>query len=242
MMRRVCLVAGLKSFLLISYLSCVNCAFAIENSHFKILPLGTYGGELDDNLSSYLIAPAGSQDWVALDAGTLCHGIKILSQREFEKLGGEKQLTRESFFLNKVKGYLISHAHLDHINGLVLCSTIDKNKPILALSSTIDYLKKDIFNWEIWPNFADEGKVPQLRKYHYQHLKLGEIQSIPNTSMSVQPFVLSHGVGYISTAFLIGAQGYYVIYFGDTGADAVEKSSHLQDVCCFQRRFQNVSS
>ena len=53
-----------------------------------------------------------------------------------------------------IKSYLISHAHLDHIIGMVMCSTIDSHKEILGRDSTIDYLRDYIFNWENMAQFS----------------------------------------------------------------------------------------
>ncbi|WP_431606652.1 hypothetical protein [Legionella maioricensis] len=44
-----------------------------------------------------------------------------------------------------IKAYLISHAHLDHINGLILCSTIDSPKEILGINTTMEYISSDMF-------------------------------------------------------------------------------------------------
>jgi len=46
----------------------------------------------------------------------------------------------------------------------------------------------------------------------------------------VEPWNLSHADGYASTAFLVSAAGSSVLYCGDTGPDAVEKSDRLQQL------------
>lgn len=198
--------------------------------HFEVIPLGTSGGELEDNLSAYLVAPADSNAWVALDAGTLCSRIKKIPPQTYKKLHIQSQPNKSSaeiFLTQNIKNYLISHAHLDHISGMVICSTIDSNKEIMGIDPTINNLTQYVFNWKIWPNFADAGVKPQLREYHYQRLQLGVKKSVPHTDLMVTPFLLNHGNGYPSTAFLLNANGYYLLYFGDTGADAIE---HSQDI------------
>ena len=47
--------------------------------------------------------------------------------------------------------------------------------------------------------------------------------------MTVTAFPLSHG-GVQSTAFLLESEGDAVLCFGDTGPDAVERSTHLSSV------------
>jgi 3',5'-cyclic-nucleotide phosphodiesterase len=48
--------------------------------------------------------------------------------------------------------------------------------------------------------------------------------------MTVQSFPLSHVNPYESTAFLIKNANDYVLYLGDTGPDALEKSNNLKDL------------
>ena len=43
---------------------------------FVTIVLGTAGGLTEANLSSYLLAPTGSTEFVALDAGTLLTGLQ----------------------------------------------------------------------------------------------------------------------------------------------------------------------
>ncbi|MCP0914897.1 3',5'-cyclic-nucleotide phosphodiesterase [Legionella sp. 27cVA30] len=177
--------------------------------HFQVIPLGTGGGELEDNLSAYLVAPVNSHNWVALDAGTFCSQIKKIKFKDY------------------IAALLVSHAHLDHISGFIICSTMDTGKTILGTDVTINHLRDHLFNWKIWPNFANEGIPPLLKKYHYQRLQEGVTVAIPNTAMRVQAFPLNHG-NHPSTAFLLEAAGYYLLYLGDTGPDAVEHGNKLR--------------
>ncbi len=183
-------------------------------NHFAVIPLGTSGGQFDNNLSSYLISSIQSKNWIALDAGTTC-----------------SELSKISYPIT-IKAYLLTHAHLDHISGLVICSPIDSSKNIYGLETTINFIRDNIFNWQIWPNFGDEGIPPLLKKYHYIRLKVGKPVEISNTGITVTPYRLSHGKlsnnrHYPSTAFLLKSQDYYLLYCGDTGPDKLEKSDAL---------------
>ncbi|CEG55640.1 MBL fold metallo-hydrolase [Legionella fallonii] len=198
-----------------------------ERYHFKVIPLGTSGGEFQNNLSAYLVAANQSNEWISLDAGTLCSEINNLPLNELNALGIQSP---QQLFTEKIKAYLISHAHLDHINGLVICSTIDRHKNILGINSTIDYIRDNIFNWKVWPNFGDEGSKPLLKQFHYSRLELGKKTSVPNTRFWVTAFPLNHGHGYPSTAFLLEANNNYLLYLGDTGADQVEHSQDLKQL------------
>ena len=129
----------------------------------------------------------------------------------------------------RIKGYLISHAHLDHVAGLIIASPDDSKKPIYALPSVAADLADTYFNWKAWPNFTDRGKAPQLKKYALSDLAAGVATPLSDTAMSVTAFPLSHG-GMESTAFLLESDGEGILCFGDTGPDAVEKGTRLRDI------------
>jgi 3',5'-cyclic-nucleotide phosphodiesterase len=200
------------------------------SAKFVTIVLGAAGGLSEDNLTSYLLAPVGDTRFIALDAGTLLSGIRVAKARgSFDAIHvpPESALTLEGWILQEhIKAYVLSHAHLDHVSGLILNSPDDSQKPILGLDATIDTLRDHVFNWQVWPNFGNEGRAPQLRKYTYRRLVPAQEYAIPGTSMTVQPFPLSHA-GSPSTALLIQAAGFYVLYCGDTGPDAVEQRDNL---------------
>lgn len=103
----------------------------------KIKILGCSGG-IGGNLrtTSLLI-----DDDILIDAGT---GICDLSLEE----------------MAKIRHIFLTHTHLDHIACLPLMvdSIFDKiDQPIVIHGQTlsIEALKNNIFNWAIWPNFAE---------------------------------------------------------------------------------------
>ncbi len=199
---------------------------------FDVVVLGASGGLAEDDLTSFLVFPAGGGRGVALDAGTLHAGIRAahakgafasLGLREDGALGPEGQVLREH-----VAAYLVSHAHLDHVAGLILSSTDDATKPILALPSTLAVLREHVFNWRLWPNFTSEGAAPALSRYTLVPLASGEPRAVPGTSFHVTAFPLSHGGTSESTAFLLESGGASLLYLGDTGPDAVEGQGRLR--------------
>jgi 3',5'-cyclic-nucleotide phosphodiesterase len=121
---------------------------------------------------------------------------------------------------NEIKGYLISHAHLNHVQGLVIASPDDSNKTIYSLPAVSAEIEQNYFNWKAWPNMLDRGQQPQLKKYHLEELKPGGAQELTGTRMIVTAFPLNHG-GAESTAFLIESGGDAILCFGDTGPDEV---------------------
>ena len=214
--------------------ACLSPLTAWADTAFQAIPLGTSGGLYEDNLSAYLLAPKGSGDFISLDAGTLMAGL-----RKAEQLGSLQGIvtaadgdwTPAGAMLQKhIKAYLISHPHLDHVAGLVINSPDDAAKDILGTDATINTLRDHLFNWKVWPAFGSEGTGFLLKKYRYVRLAPMRSVTIAGTAMTVEPYVLSHGGGTESTAFLVQACGAYVLYCGDTGPDTVEKSEAMHRI------------
>ncbi|SEJ43036.1 3',5'-cyclic-nucleotide phosphodiesterase [Dyadobacter sp. SG02] len=199
-----------------------SSVFAQEG--FKVVPLGVKGGTMDGNLSAYMLAPAGSDAYVCLDAGTVSNGIAYAIEKKAFSANVETVLKRY------IKGYLISHPHLDHISGMIINSVDDTLKQVYAMEHCISVMKSHYFNWQSWPNLASDGNPPALNKYRYSQLAAGVETPLSETQMSVRAFPLSHSNPYSSTAFLVRSGESYVLYFGDTGPDEVEKTDHMRQV------------
>ena len=193
------------------------------SSGFTIIPLGVKGGLDEANLSSYMVAAKGSSNYICLDAGTINAGLqKAVANKLFTESSAEEVQK------NKIKAYFISHAHLDHVAGLILNSPNDSPKNIYGFSSVIEIMKNNYFTAKSWANFGSEGDKPILNKYNYNYLTPGKEIEIPNTELHVTPYILSHVNPYESSAFLVRNQNDYLLYLGDTGADEVEKSNQLE--------------
>jgi 3',5'-cyclic-nucleotide phosphodiesterase len=193
---------------------------------FICIPLGAEGGLVEGNLSAYLMAAAGTSDFVCLDAGTILSGLRAaVAKNAFSgiPLNLDPALSVEGSILHRhIKACLITHPYLDHTAGLALISPNDTPKPIMGLQGVLDDLRDHIFNWRVWPNFSGSGAPPTLNKYSYLTLVPGETTPIPGTSMTVEAHPLAHGIDTDSTAFLIGRGGSFVLYMGDTGPDEIE--------------------
>ncbi|WP_240635520.1 MBL fold metallo-hydrolase [Hymenobacter rigui] len=197
---------------------------ATAQSVFTVVPLGVKGGVDESNLSAYLVAPAGSAEYVCLDAGTVYNGVvRAVARKALPGPAAETIRTR-------IKGYLVSHAHLDHVAGLLLGAPDDAPKPIYGLPECLATLQNDYFNWRAWPNFGPAGNPPALGKYQLRELTPGPEQALTNTAMSVRTFRLSHGRPFQSAAFLVRSGSSYLLYLGDTGADTVEQTDNLRQL------------
>ncbi len=212
-----------SKYSLLIILTALILPYSAFSQSFKIVPLGVKGGIDESNLSAYMVAASGTNDYICLDAGTLHYGIeKAISNKVFS-------IPAEQVLKQYIKGYFISHAHLDHIAGLIINSPDDTAKTIYGLASCIATIKTHYFTWESWANFTDEGEAPLLKKYHYQVLMPDSITNIKNTEMMVTAFPLSHS-NLTSTAFLVNSKDAYLLYLGDTGPDEVEKSQNLHNL------------
>ncbi len=198
---------------------------------FDVTILGAHGGLDDGNLSAYLLREEGAQTGVLLDAGTVLNGVDKADQAHaFVSIAGAGTLgyARSGRIVHQViQGYLLSHAHLDHVAGLVAISPDDPGKPLYALPSVNAVLQEDLFNHRVWPNLGDRGVKPALGLLHYHDLIPGQSMALAHTALSVEAYPLSHG-GVESTAFLLHSGQDALLYLGDTGPDALEAGHRLE--------------
>ena len=96
---------------------------ALSGQGFDVIVLGALGGVRDHNVRSSLIRPHGDRDAVACDAGSLVNGLQDAQDkgvfRDVKVPEGSSDSVIGHVLKNDIKGYLISHAHLDHVQGLV---------------------------------------------------------------------------------------------------------------------------
>ncbi|PHY21540.1 MBL fold metallo-hydrolase [Caulobacter sp. BP25] len=191
---------------------------------FDLVALGVNGG-IEEPTSAYHITARGARSGVMCDAGTLAAGIDQAQRR-----GGYPRAASRQEVMASISAYLITHAHLDHVAGLVLASPNDTKKDIMALAPVNQALADHYFNWSAWPNMGDRGAAPRLARYHYRDLEPGGPPTlIAGTAISVTAYRLSHA-GSPSTAFLLQSGSDALLCLGDTGPDAVEGSTHLNDL------------
>ena len=221
----------------LAHAALAGCLLAQLSAHaqprpaFDVVVLGATGGIQDGNLSAFLVRPAGEARGVTCDAGSLVNGIRVADGRgAFDDVvlpPGSKHSRIGHVLTDGIQGVLLSHAHLDHVLGLVIASPDDSAKPVYALPSVQAELVANYFNWSAWPNMSDRGKAPRLGKYRLHDLAPGLRQPLAGTPMAVTAWPLAHA-GVESTAFLIDHGEHALLCLGDTGPDAVEQSDRLQ--------------
>jgi len=151
---------------------------------------GGIGGEL--RTTAMLI-----DDDILIDAGT---GIGELTLDE----------------MKKVRHIFLTHTHLDHIACLPLM--VDSMFPhivepmmIRSHASAIEVLKKHIFNWAIWPDFASlpTADNPVMR---YESLRMGDVCTLDGRSFEMMP--VNHIVPTVG--YRIECASGVVAFSGDT--------------------------
>ncbi|OYT17156.1 MAG: 3',5'-cyclic-nucleotide phosphodiesterase [Bacteroidetes bacterium 4572_77] len=223
-------ISIIKSGLLSIFLSLLMTLSGQNN--FELIVLGSGGGILENNLSGYLLRTNNSNSYVCLDAGTLMHGLELASQenyfQEFESLD-QKESTAATVLHQHIDAYLISHPHLDHISGMLMAAPFDNHKEIICSEETANALMTHIFESPIWGNFTTEGKNP-VGKWQIQRIDHHQWYPIKNNALKVKAFPLCHNCPNESSAFLLQYKNNYMLYFGDTGADAIEGQDYLASI------------
>lgn len=204
---------------------------AATAADFELVALGSEGGLHEGQLNAWLLRAPGEAHYLALDAGTLLPGIEAaLRAGAFADRAPDGALTPAGAVLRQaIAGYFISHAHLDHLAGLLIASTDDTRKPVYGLAATLQTLSDDYFNWAAWPNFADRGAAPALGQYPLRAQPPEQAFAIDGTALRARLYPLAHD-RLESSMILVQHGDAYLAYFGDTGPDEVQRSTRLARV------------
>ncbi len=151
--------------------------------------------------------------------------------------------------LSRIQHIFLTHSHLDHIAGLpLLVDTLFgvKSKPLTihALPETIETLKQHIFNWQIWPDFAElpSAAEPSMR---YVPMRYGD--QIELGHRSIRMLEASHTVP--AAGYSISTENSAIAFSGDTSFsdsmwDALNGISNLKLLiveCAFANEQQELS-
>ena len=151
---------------------------------------------------------------VLVDAGT---GVADLSLSE----------------LKQIDHIFVTHSHLDHVACIpFLVDTVGgmRDAPVVvhAIRETLDTLKAHLFNWKIWPDFAQipSRAAPYLK---YEEIRIGETVRLGNRSLT--PLPANHVVPAVG--FHLDSGDASLVFTGDTTTndalwEAVNKIENLR--------------
>ncbi|MFN7087005.1 MAG: MBL fold metallo-hydrolase [Burkholderiales bacterium] len=110
----------------------------------------------------------------------------------------------------------VTHSHMDHVASIpFLVDTVGwmRDKPLIvhATAQTIDILKRHLFNWKLWPDFAEipNAENPVLR---YEALTLGE--TVDLGGRRITPLPANHVVPAVG--FQLDSGEASLVFTGDT--------------------------
>lgn len=147
--------------------------------------------------------------------------------------------------MRRIKTVLLTHSHLDHTGGLPLLidtifETLDTQVALQVhgRAETLDALRKHLFNWIIWPDFA---AIPNATKpvLHYQEFEPGTTREFGARRVTSVP--VSHTVPAV--AYIVEQQGKVFAFSGDTSEndslwDALNALPHI-DAFVVETAFSN---
>ena len=153
---------------------------------------GSIGGQ-HNRTTSFLV----DQD-ILIDAGT---GVGDLSLAE----------------LTSIDHIFVTHSHLDHVDSIAFfLDSVGALRPkpvtVYATGPTTKILKKNLFNWDIWPDFT-QIPTPQEPWLRYQEIKVGEVIAIGGRKITVLP--ANHTVPAVGYQLDSGKSS--LVFTGDTG-------------------------
>ncbi len=160
----------------------------------KLRILGSHGGIGGHRRTTSLLV----DDDVLIDAGS-----------------GVGDLTLEE--MARVRKVLLTHAHLDHVAGLLLLldSVYDSiGRPVLALGlpATLDTLSRHLLNDEVWPDFR---RLPSPGDPRLILRSLGPGEALEDRGRVFTAVEVRHSVPAVG--YLIASTGGAFAFSGDTG-------------------------
>lgn len=143
----------------------------------------------------------------------------------------------------------LTHSHLDHIASLpLMIDTVAdrRHTPLTVYGSAevLDILRRHIFNWAIWPDFAEvpNAEMPLMR---YQAIELGQVITLDGRRITALP--AEHTVPAVGYHLDSGVAS--LVFSGDTGicdpfwhaVNRVANLKHLIIECAFSNREQRLA-
>lgn len=153
---------------------------------------GSIGGP-QNRTTSFLL-----DDDILIDAGT---GVGDLSLAE----------------LTMIDHIFVTHSHLDHVNSIAFfLDSVGALRPkpvtVYAMGATIQTLKKNLFNWDIWPDFT-QIPTPEQPWLRYEEIEVGKVIALGGRKITVLPAI--HTVPAVGYQLDSGRGS--LVFTGDTG-------------------------
>lgn len=199
---------------------------------FALRSLGVLGGDVDTNLSCYLLGVPGESRYpLMIDGGSVVSGILRWKEETGELKPGARWSERSRVIkdtLRPVTAFLLTHPHLDHVGGFVQKSTLDfvlamEGRPpleVVGLPETTKAVGDLLFSPPLWVDFTRlprDNPAIKLRTLD----EGGRFEAGP---FSIQVVRLHHTVA--CAAFLVSAGPALYAHLGDTGP-----TTAVWDVC-----------
>jgi len=118
--------------------------------------------------------------------------------------------------LKQIDHIFITHSHLDHVACIpFLVDTVGgmRDAPVVvhAIRETLDALKAHLFNWKIWPDFA-QIPSPQAPYLSYEEIRVGE--PVRLGGRTITPLPANHVVPAVG--FCLDSGEASLVFTGDT--------------------------
>ena len=119
--------------------------------------------------------------------------------------------------LSQIDHIFVTHSHLDHVGSIpFMVDTVGgmRSRPLIvhATQPTIEILRNHLFNWSIWPDFA-EIPSPQAPFLRYEEIELGKPVTLAGRRFT--PIPARHTVPAVGYHLDSGAAS--LVFTGDTG-------------------------
>ena len=149
----------------------------------------------------------------------------------------------------QIRDVVLTHAHLDHIAGLPffiddLFVSLEEPIRVHATKEVIEKLQKNIFNWEIYPNFSElHNKVGAVLEYC--QFEIGTEISVKH--LSIKSLEVNHKVQTVG--FLIADEKSKIAFTSDTAemdgfwkvVNAEKSLAAILIECAFPDELENLA-
>ena len=146
--------------------------------------------------------------------------------------------------LARIDHVFVTHTHLDHIACLPLIidsvgDRRDKPLTVYGIPAVLDILRKHVFNWLVWPDFAE---VPSAGNPFMRYQAVELLQPVMLGARAFTPLPVDHTVPAVGYRLDSGSGS--LVFSGDTGPCAafwhevnrIDNLRHLIIECAFPDR------